>query len=281
LNAADAILATRYGRIGIDLNPDGSFRGLASNVFSSEQFLGATLLSDEQNRRRKTLMGLLTNPQRPDFPPQPELLLWTNPLDLGFEFDTSHRSLGAALVAIPLKLERPPPGTEVEIPSPFLPYRGVTGPDGSAPSTLWDHRRCQWQDRSNPSAIWLRFQVPPVLVPLEPLRARVTVQVSGPVGKLDIAALRGKETVPLKSWTDPVGTLSLDISDPALLEIAGDGGLFLKVSGGDTSRVDSTKSGGKASYWRIESLRLDLHARTSGSSPGTAPLSTESESKKE
>ena len=273
---SDAVLVTREGRMGVDLDQDGNFQAAASSVFSSEQFLAANLLSDEQNRRRRTLIQLLSNPQRSDYPAQPKLLVWTDSLDLGFQFDKTERSLGSALVAVPLTLERPPPATEVAIPSPFLPYRGVIGPDGLAVTGLWDYRRREWQDRSLPSSIWLRFQVPPILLPLEPVNARVTVQVTGPVGKLEIAALRGKEAVPLKTWLDPVGTLALDISDPALLAIEADGGLVLKVSGGDPARPELTKSSVKTSYWRIESLRLELRARTS---PGTGDH-TESEKEK-
>lgn len=273
----DAVLATRHGRIGVDLAPDGSFRILASDVFSSEQFLASNLVSDEQNRRRRTLMNLLANPDRPDYPPDPKLLVWTDPADLRFQFDDSYRSLGAALVAVPLALERPPAGTEVAIASPFLPYRAVTGPDGLAPTGLWDFRRREWQDRSLPSSAWLRFQVPSVLLPLEALHGRVTVQVAGPVGKLELVALRGKETVLLKTWMDPVGTLSLDITDPALLQISEEGGLLLKVSGGDPARPHLTKSSGKTSYWRIESLRLELQARTAESGPLSANVRTEIE----
>jgi hypothetical protein len=253
----DAVLATRDGRIGVNLNPDGSFAAPASQILTGEQFLAADLLSDEQNRRSRTLAALFANSQKSNFPQTPTLLVWVDPLDIRFYFDESHRHLGSALVTAPLAFERPPTGTEVAIPSPFLPYRTVKAPDdGSAASGLYDHRRREWQDRANASSAWLRFQVPSILLPLEPRRAKITVQVTGPVGKLEIACLRGKEAVPLKTWMDPVGTLSVEIEDPALLQVV-DGGLLLKVSGG----VPTTSSG-KASYWRIESLRLDLHAKT-------------------
>ena len=144
------------------------------------------------------------------------------------------------------------------------------GPDGVAASGLYDYRRREWQNRAIPSSAWLRFEVPGVLLPFEPTRGKVTVQVTGPVGKLEIAASRGKETVPLKTWTDPVGTLSMEITDPALLQVT-NGGLLLKVSGGDPARPGLTKSGGKANYWRIESLRLDLSGKTAPNSPATQP----------
>ncbi|MCE9526028.1 MAG: hypothetical protein K8R36_08240 [Planctomycetales bacterium] len=264
----DAVLATQYGRMAADLNQDGSFH--ASRDFSGEQFIAADFLSDEQNRRSRTMSAVLSNPERSDFPLEPTLLVWTDPLDLGFQFDDDHRQLGTALVAIPLTLERPAPGSEVKIPSLFLPYRGVKGPDGVAPSGFYDYRRREWQDRSVPSSAWLRFQVPSVLLPLKPVSAKVIVQVAGPIGKLEIAAIRGQDTVVLKTWGDPVGTLSADINDPSLLQIS-DGGLVLKVSGGDPSRPSLTMSSGKANYWKIESLRLELTGTTAPLSPAVKP----------
>lgn len=262
---ADAVLATQNGRIGVELSADGSFQALASQVFSDEQYIAAELLTDEQNRRSRTLAAVLTPASGPRFPSEPKLMVWADPLDLRFRFDKGHRQSGAALIAVPLVMERPPVGTEVAVPAPFLSYRTAVGPDGSVASGLYDHRNYEWQERSLPSSAWLRFQVPAVLLPLEPLRAMLTVQVTGPVGKLEIAGVRGQQTVSIKTWMDPVGTLSVEIDDPALLQVTS-GGLLLKVSGGDPARPELTLSSGKTSYWRIESLRLELHGKTAAAS---------------
>src|SRR5512140_3157752 len=40
---SDALLATRDGRVGVELKEDGSFQALTSHVFSSEQFIAADL----------------------------------------------------------------------------------------------------------------------------------------------------------------------------------------------------------------------------------------------
>ena len=95
------------------------------------------------------------------------------------------------------------------------------------------------------------------------------MQVTGPVGKLEIAGLRGKEAVPMKTWMDPVGTLSYEIDDSALLHVT-DGGLLLRISGGDPARPGLTQSIGKANYWQIESLHVDLQGKTA-SPPANQP----------
>ncbi len=264
---ADVILATSAGRLGVELREDGRFLATSQDVFAGDQFLAASLLSDEQNRRRQTLRNLLTDPLRLDYPAAPQLLFWTDPWDLGFQFGEGRKSFGAALVAVPLKFERPPTGTEMALAAPFLPYRGAIGPDDDVPSGLWDHRHRSWLEKSVPAATWLRFQIPAVLLPVQIKSGRLLVQVTGPVGKLEIAGLRQrKEVVPLKTWIDPVGSLTLEITDRELLSLSSDGGLMLRVSGGDPDRPELTNGdmqhGDKTNFWQIESLTLDLHAKT-------------------
>ncbi len=265
---ADVILATRDGRIGVEVRGDGTFTAQSDNVLANEQFLSAELLSDEQGRRRRLLQQLLANPERRDFPEAPHLFVWTEPWDIGFRFGENRRSLGSALIAVPLKLQRPSVGTEIRIASPFLPYYGAIGPDGSPPTGWWDAQHRQWIEKSRPSETWLRFQIPTVLLPIAIERGRVTVQVNGPVGKLTLSGLhpKTKAIVPLKTWTDPVGTLSLEITDPNLLTASVDGRLLLHVAAGDAdlpelNQPQSTDSS-IMSYWQIESLNLELNVKT-------------------
>lgn len=265
---SDAIVATRDGRFGVELGSEGAFAARADHVLSSEQFLAAGLLSDEQDRRRRLLQKLLENPQRLDFPEGPHLLAWTEPWDAGFQFGDNRRSLGAALLCVPLKLQRPASGTKVRLAPPLLPYRAAFGPDGSTPTGWWDALHRQWIEKSQPAEAWLRFQIPQALLPIAVERARVTVRVKGPVGKLALAGHQPSTNaiVPLKTWVDPVGTLSLDITDADLLSVSNDGGLLLRLSAGDPDRPELTKletaENSGMIYWQIESLSLELHART-------------------
>jgi hypothetical protein len=198
----------------------------------------------------------------------PLLVFWANRRNSGFQFDEGRRLLGASLVAVPLVLERPSAGTQVRIPAPFLPYRTTFQPDG-AWSSLWDHRHQEWQERNRPASTWLRIQLPAELLPIELTLARIIVQVSGPVGRFEISALRhrgereasepGKpDVVSVKTWHDPVGTLAVEISDRELLQTSADGGIMLGVAAGDPDRPELTVSQGKANYWKIEHLAIEI-----------------------
>jgi hypothetical protein len=262
---SDALIATRDGRIGVEFSGAGKFTASADNVFSDGQYLSAVLLSDEQNRRRRVLEDLFNNPKRGEFPVSPQLLFWTAPWETGFRFGEGQRELGAALVSAPLVLERPPVGTVMRMPHPFLPYRETVGPDGATPSTLYDPLRREWSEKSSPSMTWLQFRVPPVLLPVEVEGARVSVRVSGPMGRLELAGWNGTGPVPIHTWTDPVGTLTLDVTRPELLPLSKEGGILLRVSAGDPDRPELTNptgaAGGKRSSWRIESLSLEIEAK--------------------
>lgn len=276
-DASDAIIATRFGRIGIDLKGDGTFEARADDVFSPEQFLAARYLSDEQSRRRDTLESLMplpaadddadgpARPQNPrNFPLEPMLLFWSAPWDLGFEFGSDRRADGAALALVPLRFERPAGGTEIVLPVPLLPFREDHGPDGAAPSGMYGNQTQVWNKKSFPaSKTWLRFQIPPVLLPVEALRARIRAQVKGPIGRFELAGASGKEVAPIKTWIDPVGGLAIEVTDPAMLGITDDGGLYLRVAGGDDSRpeltrVDNGSDTPRTVFWKIETLTVEL-----------------------
>jgi len=288
---SDALIATRDGRLGVKQQSDGSFTAAADGVFGREQYLDASLLGDEQNRRRRTYEKLLSNPKRRDYPDRPSLMFWSDQWDHGFEFSSSLKNQAATLVTIPLSIERPPTGTEYVIPSPLLAYRTRHKPDGSPSSVMWNYGRKEWQERSTPGENWLSFQLPPGLLPLTASRARLDISVTGPVGKLELMGVRGDTVVVLKTIMDPVGSLSIDIKDPEVLSVNEEGRLSLGILAGDADRPElthveatvdpnlkkpsaSTKNGNpekdvrkvtsdaKTNYWRIESLTLQLWAKS-------------------
>lgn len=292
----DALIATQNGRIGVTLQSDGGFVGQGVNVFEKDQYLSAGLLSDEQDRRRRTMKELINNPRRPDFPELPQLLFWSDPQDHGFHFGEGLKNQGASLIAVPLTIERPASGTEILIPSPLLNYISRRSPTGVEPSAMWNFDKKQWQDRSAPGLTWLSFQIPRELLPVIPKQARIHIKVSGPIGRVEILGLKKGDEVLLHSIQNPVGSVSIDLNDADALTVDDDGRLILGLSAGNgansqplpdlggevSSQVfpsamptpqqgtpapqqgtPTPQQGTKVSYWRIESLALELRAITS------------------
>jgi hypothetical protein len=271
----DALIATRLGRIGVELGTDGRFRASAGNVFGQDQYLASGLLSDEQDRRRRIYAQILPEFFREDLSGRPLLFLWGDRRDTGFQFEQDRRLLGASLVAVPLVIERPPASAPIRIPAPLLPFRTTTNPDGSPSSPLWDHRRQQWTESSRPASAWLRFQLPVELLPVDLNHARLVITVSGPVGRVEISALRRNqnpeaaaansrdEVVSVKTWEAPVGTLSpAEIVESDLLQLDREGGLVLRLAAGEAAPADAAASpalqSSRLSAWRIEQLSLEV-----------------------
>jgi hypothetical protein len=202
-------------------------------------------------------------------------MLWADRRICNFHFDDTRRSLGASLVSMPLALERPAANTPVRIPAPLLDYRNTIQPGGEQSSPIWDHARREWQEYPGPASVWLKFQVPLELLPLQLTGGRLTIQVTGPLGRLEVFGLRreagddrtgaiGGQAVSISQWEQPVGTLSVPLDDSSLLRIATDGCLLLgfSVKGPDRPQSSELFEDQKPSYWRIEGLSLELAGKT-------------------
>jgi hypothetical protein len=271
----DAIVATRNGRLGVTLKSGGEFFGRAADVFEADRYLAAGLLSDEQDRRRRTLKALLGNPRRPDYPELPQLMFWSGPQDNGFRFGKELRDEGASLIAVPLILVRPPHGTDITIPSPFLSYVNRRSPDGTQASAMWNDVKQQWEERSVPGSAWLSVDIPRELLPMAVEALRVDLKVSGPIGRVQFLGLKNGSAVSLQTIVNPVGSLSIDITDADALTIDDEGRLVLGLRAGESDRtlpetappdarrqvMPSLDQTARVNHWRIESLTLQLRAK--------------------
>ena len=284
LTGSDALVATRIGRIGVKMLGEGTFKASADDVFDNDQYLSASFLGDEQDRRRRTLEKLLNNRSRKSYPDRPQLMFWLDGWENGCHFGDDLKKQGTTLLTVPLVIDRPSNGTEMLIPKPLLGFHTRANPDGSPPSGIWNDTREEFQERSSPGLTWLNFQIPQELLPITARKARVHIEVSGPMGRIELMGLNQGTIVSLHTQIDPVGQLSFDVDDPEVLTVSDDGGLSLGISAGDPSRPELTKTvsgtlgqtgsatGGaaqninantKVNYWKIKSLALTLWAKTS------------------
>ncbi len=261
LAASDAIIVTPSGRMGVKMAGENTFQARAEDVFTAEQYVAAGLLSDEQATRSRTLATLLES-SGDRFSREPTLLFWTDPWELGTFFPSETSVTGSALVTVPLEFDRPAVGTAIQIPSPFVTYREAMLPNTQSLSGLYNHRTRTWMERRNPTSTWLGFRLPRRIAPVRPTTAKLTIRVAGPMGRLEVATLRGTEPVPVKTWDDPVGTLAVELDDPQLLALAPDGTLMLRIAVGDPNQPASAQASASSvsSTFRIESLTLELQA---------------------
>ena len=119
---SDVVLATRFGRIGATLSRDGVLHASAEDVFESGQYLAATFLGDEQDRRRRLLEQLFESRTWLDCLETPQLLVWVSEWNHGIQFGDGLSHRGDTLLAVPLRFSRPPSGSDIVIPSPLLNF---------------------------------------------------------------------------------------------------------------------------------------------------------------
>lgn len=275
-SGADSLLVTRLGRMSLKLNADGGFTARPEDVLGVDQFLGTNFVSDEQDRRRRILQELYRQPQWKDSLTIPQLLVWADDWDPGFRFGEGLVRRGDTLLAIPLRLIRPAPGTEIVVPSPLLSYATARSPDGLAPSGFWDDLKGEWQERTSPGTTWLAFRIPRDLLPLKATRGQLNVNVTGPIGRVEILGVKDGGAAKLETVASPVGTVVVALTDAEALNISDAGELILGISGGDPAQsatISTTASGATAgatpivnsaasSHWKVESLSLQLWAKT-------------------
>lgn len=273
IRVSDEILVTHSGQLGVELHADGTFRADADHVLARNQFIGGSILSDEQNRRQRTTRAVLEEFRNDDWTDRAWIFLWSEKNLARFGFSEERRLLGTSLLAVPLIMQRPAVGTSVQIPSPFLPYRSTAAPDGRPPSALWDRRKQIWHEHAGPARVWLSFRLPAELAPIELTGGRLAVQVAGPLGRLEVLGLRTmpgntqpgsseSDSVLIRQWDDPVGTLSVPLNDPTVLQVGSDGGVAFGFSIAGPPKPDRSAEvpdiESKVSYWRIEDVSLEL-----------------------
>ena len=268
LEPSDAILVVPRGRLGVEIASDGQFKANADSVLGPDQYLAASLLTDEQQRRNHLLAKMLSSDQIHET--EPILLIWTRPWETGMPLTSTNLmstnltstkgTVGSALVSIPLLWNRPKPETPIIVPAPFVTMREVTGPDGLVPTGLYDHRKGKWGDRSGAASSWIGFSVPESLLPVEIKSATITFKVLGPIKRLEISTSTGASRRSLKVWEDPVGTLTYDITAPEALKLDAKGRLLLRIDAGATLEPLKPSAGVKdpASYWQFEDVSLQL-----------------------
>lgn len=275
-DGTDVILATREGRLGVGLTANGEFTANAESVLEPDQYLNATLLNDVQDRRRRILQRLFENHSWLQSLESPQLMLWLNDWDHGFQFGEGLQQQGDTLLMVPLKLSRPPVGTEMMIPSPLLSFTNCRPPDGSPAAGFWEDGPRKWQERSRPGTTWLSVQIPHELLPLIASQAHLEVDVSGAMGQIEILGVKNGSVTTLDSVIDPVGSLSFEIDDPDVLSVSDKGELTLGVRAGVATQAgeqqpseespktsEDLRATTPANYWRIESLSVRLQARAS------------------
>ncbi len=254
----DAIIIQPFcNAVGVNVGDDGSFTADSDNALAAGVFMAETWLDDAQQRRQAVYEQLLGSPPESEEIGPPMLYAWSTATKMGFEFPQPHQ-IGSTLLSLPVRIDKTPPGTNVSLPAPFVSYRAVPGPDGQPP-TAYANLMHRWVETRLKATDRLRFQMPPSVLPLKINQARLSLRLRAASRSVKILAFDGNKPVEILALSHPIGSYSVVIDRPALLQLDSGGGLLLAV---DVSDDESAKPSDQMAQapWKVESLQLTVNA---------------------
>jgi hypothetical protein len=250
-NLADALIYSPSHRaFAVHLGPDGTFTAAGSDLLSSGQFVAGTVLSDQQQRRQRVYQRLLGEAKAKATSEDSLILAWADPIPLPFTFESGVRSVGSALLSIPLEIEHAPPNTRLTVPRAFIGYRRIL-PLGSTQPTLEGLLSIEQH---------LRFQLPSSVLPMQMERVRLFAKVDAPMRRFIVSGLTDGKAVELRSVQNPVDPISLEIEREDLLRLDEKGGFHLQIAVSDPEIIGEELP----PHWSIQSLELEVVGQTDG-----------------
>lgn len=262
---SDVLIASaRNGAMGVTLQDDGSFSADADQTLPPGQYISSTLVDDEQRRRQDIYGKLFEQVRSADqaYPTRPTLFAWTDGIDAGIQFPETERQVRYGLVALPLDFVKTPPGRTITVPSPLLTFSAVTGPGLEHVSTMYNSQWGEWTETRNPMRGYVRFAIPPSVLPASFDRAWVRLDILASFRKVRILGVSANnEAIEAATLNGPVGDVEVRIDDAAALQVDPGGGLVLGIDVGEYEGPDA-EQGEDAPLWQIQSLQLQLHGET-------------------
>ncbi|MFK7736242.1 MAG: hypothetical protein AB8B50_09450 [Pirellulaceae bacterium] len=232
--------------------------GLASNgeVKAGEgRWIQGTFMSDEQRRRSSILQSYFGDVETKSRPPR-MLYGWTD-LWPEAELNREIASKGSALMAIPVKLQRPSAEQAVFVPHGFLKLIQSSLKAGSTAayedaSGRWRGEQTQAIDRP------FEFVMPRELLPFRATEISLDLDINAPQRTVVVSAVTDTgEKIVLEELDSPSLPWSAKIRDPGVLKSISDGTLQVWL------RVSERKNPSSANVvaWNVDSF----HANVRGS----------------
>lgn len=264
----DAIIAIpRQPSLSVKFSEDSTqFSSTPGDLLSSGTYVSDSLLSADQRRRTAVYEHLFREGTEESRRQGPMLHAWASVADIGFEFP-QETQFGSTLISTPIRLEPSPPGSQVSIPAPFLPYRAINGPDGRQP-TAYGNRMHQWLETRDPALDWLRFQLPESVLPIQLERAELTINIRAPSRTLQVLVPTAAGPAVVTEISRPIGTYSAVLDKPEWLELDERGGLIVVIRVGQDEAATSADSMQYAP-WKIGSLHLEVAGTVIGDGDGS------------
>jgi hypothetical protein len=234
---------------------DGRFTAGSRDLLPAGQYLSNVVLTDLQQRRAALYQRLLVDSDPRRTLGRTMLYAWAQaPTPLPFTIDPNASVTNSSLLAIPVEFERPPPGTPVTVSSAFVSFERIVNGMAGKPTL----------ESAAQTDMRLRFQLPKSVLPLEVERAHLFITVRAPLRRFSVGGY-DKDGTPreLRASESPAGPIEVDITQPNLLTLDSQGGIYLNVVVGKRPGEDAIASTEETeSRWSIDALALEVTGKT-------------------
>ena len=255
-------------RMSLTVDSAGQFQGTPDDVLAIGDFLGQSLVSDQQRRRASVYASMFENTEKIDaFPQTLSLLFWAQSnrqmLNIG---DSDVRRERSLLVVHPLRIERPTIGARITIPSPFISMRTTKDAEGFGFSSIFDNRKRRWSKTETSSRSFMQLQIPAVCLPFEVDIAELELFIRAGSRTVTVSAGSYESQTVIRSLESPLGLQLISIPAELIRESCRAGKLYVSLDVSDLKALEPKDGEDDVSqtqndYWEILRLGLTLIGR--------------------
>jgi len=254
----DMVLAAPGGHMIPKPMGEGRFQFDTSQHLAKDQYFAGTMsITDTQLQRQEILRSVFKGSDSMThlrFPDEPTLLGWTRQFDSGVNFIDDAKISQQVLVAVPVEMIRATPGDVITVPPTLITFESDRGPNNKYRMTIYDSRLDQWiQMKTTTMTFMMRFVLPDAVVPLNPTRATLTIDIDAPSRNLTLLDPNADGEKVLDERNEPQGSTSFDLAKWPQFKPDSSGGIVirLKVS-------DMLKTATRDAFWSIKGMRLEV-----------------------
>jgi hypothetical protein len=218
-------------------------------TLDGERWIAASLISDEQQRRLQIYQQFfepnpsLTRPSR-------RLFGWTSTWPTS-QWNRELKQQGAALVSLPVRLERPNIGQEIYIPHGLIQLRRDMS--GGNHTTVFDDRTGTWRkELSIATEASLEFVLPEEVIPLQATAIDFELDVKAPQRKVSVLAETEKGPITVVELNSPSIPWKATLQDPALLNAMQRGRLRFTLLVSDVSNRGEGDNPSNVITWQVD-----------------------------
>ncbi|MEL6105816.1 MAG: hypothetical protein AAFU85_07265 [Planctomycetota bacterium] len=240
-----------------------SFRANATDRLPKNQYYSDSLISDQQQSRQRYLRELLATPDEQPFGQQLSMLVWSDPIHVGNQYDERFTQIGSSLIQMPIRIIPPKPGSDFIIPTSFIRTDAVD--ISGAFSTVFNVRTGEWlPELTKPTEAVLIYRFPRELGNMTLRRVDLDAQVSAPGRNLRVKSFQDGNWKTVVERRSPIGRYQWTIEDADALRLEPDGSLRLVVQITESENVESMRAdqldaraiAGDSTTWKIDFLHL-------------------------